>query len=64
MTNIKVEITLYEKIVFESELREITHPYCDSLLEGSTEISCYSLKEVEAEKIRALVQRSYSAPRD
>ncbi len=57
MTNIKVEITLYEKIVFESELRKITHPYSDSLLEGSTEISCYSLKEVVAEKIRALVQR-------
>lgn len=64
MTNIKVEITLYDKMVFEPELREITHPYSDSLLESSTEIFCYSLKEVIAEKIRALVQRSYTVPRD
>lgn len=64
MTNIKVEITLYEKMVFESELREITHPYSDSLLKETGKISCYNLKEVAAEKIRALVQRSYSAPRD
>lgn len=64
MTNIKVEITLYEKIVFESELREITHPYSDSLLQEPDKISCYNLKEVIAEKIRALVQRSYTAPRD
>jgi len=64
MTNIKVEITLYEKMVFESELREISHPYSDSLLKESGKISCYNLKEVVAEKIRALVQRSYTAPRD
>ena len=64
MTNIKVEITLYEKIVFKSELKKITHPYSDLLLKGSTEISCYKLKEVVAEKLRALVQRSYTAPRD
>jgi len=64
VTNIKVEITLYERIVFEPELKEITHPYSDSLLNGSGKIPCYSLKEVIAEKIRALVQRSYSAPRD
>jgi len=64
MTNIKVEITLYEKIVFDPELREITHPYSDSLLKEGCKISCYNLKEVVAEKIRALVQRSYAAPRD
>ena len=64
MTNIKVEITLYEKLVFEPELRKIAHPYSDLLLEDSTEIFCYNLKEVVAEKLRALVQRSYTAPRD
>lgn len=64
MTSIKVEITLYEKIVFDSEWREINHPYSDSLLYQTGKIPCYSLKEVVAEKIRALVQRSYTAPRD
>ena len=64
MSNIKVEITLYEKIVFDSELREITHPYSDSLLKETGKIFCYNLKEVVAEKIRALAQRSYTAPRD
>ena len=64
MTNIKVEITLYEKMMFESELREISHPYSDFLLRETGKIPCYNLKEVVAEKIRALVQRSYTAPRD
>ena len=64
ITNIKVEITLYEKIIFHPELREITHPYSDSLLKETGKVSCYNLKEVIAEKIRALVQRSYTAPRD
>ena len=64
MTNIKVEITLYEKMVFEPEFRTITHPYSDSLLEYSNKIYCYNLKEVAAEKIRSLIQRSYTAPRD
>lgn len=64
LTNIKVEITLYEKLVFSSELREITHSYSDSLLEETGKIPCYNLQEVIAEKIRSLVQRSYTAPRD
>jgi predicted nucleotidyltransferase component of viral defense system len=63
-TNIKLEITLYEKIVFGSELREITHSYSDSLLKKTERIPCYKLQEVVAEKIRSLVQRSYTAPRD
>jgi len=63
-TNMKVEITLFERMIFEPELKKITHPYSDSLLKDSTEIFCYNLKEVIAEKIRALIQRSYSAPRD
>jgi len=64
MSNIKVEITLYEKMVFKPELKNINHPYSDLLLESSEMISCYNLKEVMAEKIRALIQRSYTAPRD
>ncbi len=64
MTNLKVEITLYEKIVFKSELRKISHPYSDLISDMIVKIPCYNLKEVIAEKMRSLVQRSYSAPRD
>jgi len=65
MTSIKVEITLYEKIVFNHELRKQFHPYSDLILLRDTgKIPCYNLKEVVAEKIRALIQRSYTAPRD
>ncbi len=64
MTNIKVEITLFEKIIFEPENKLINHPYSDSLIKVNQKIPCYSLNEIIVEKIRALVQRSYSAPRD
>ena len=50
--------------MLDSELREISHPYSDSLIKETGKIPCYTLKEVVAEKIRALVQRSYTAPRD
>jgi predicted nucleotidyltransferase component of viral defense system len=45
-------------------MRKINHPYSDKLPEQSLMIPCYDLKEVVSEKLRALVQRSYSAPRD
>ncbi|MCD6118158.1 nucleotidyl transferase AbiEii/AbiGii toxin family protein [bacterium] len=64
MTSIKVEITLYEKIVFNPELKKQLHPYSDLILKDTGKIPCYNLKEVVAEKIRALIQRSYTAPRD
>lgn len=64
LTSIKIEITLYEKMVFKPQYREISHPYSDTLINTSEQIPCYNLKEIISEKIRALIQRSYSAPRD
>ena len=64
LTGFKLEITIYELMEFEPENRLIEHPYSDIDLTGKIEIPCYSLKEVMAEKIRSLVQRSYLAPRD
>src|SRR5690606_2887074 len=62
-TRIKIEIILYEKMIFDPVYREIYHPYSDNL--GSEgHIPCYQIEEVLSEKLRALVQRSYSAPRD
>lgn len=63
-TQIKVEITLYEQVEFPSEDCILHHPFSDSdILKGAT-VPCYDLKEIMTEKIRSLVQRSYTAPRD
>ena len=63
-TSVKIEIILYEHMVFSIENREVFHPYTDGLSESPLVIPCYSLREVLAEKLRALIQRSYTAPRD
>ena len=64
LTSIKLEITIYEQTEFEPENRLIKHPYSDFESISNIEIPCYDLKEVMAEKIRSLIQRSYTAPRD
>jgi predicted nucleotidyltransferase component of viral defense system len=51
-------------MVFDAELRDIYHPYSDSLTENARNIPVYNIHETLAEKIRALIQRSYTAPRD
>jgi predicted nucleotidyltransferase component of viral defense system len=62
-TKVKIEIILYEEMIFEVIERNVSHPYSDKLALEST-IPCYKIEEVLAEKIRALIQRSYTAPRD
>jgi len=64
LTSIKIEIILYEKLIFEPQLATILHPYSDKLTENAQNIPIYNIHEVLAEKIRALIQRSYTAPRD
>lgn len=63
-TKIKIEIILYELIVFADVYQEISHRYSDTIALKPNKIPCYSIKEVMAEKLRALIQRSYTAPRD
>jgi predicted nucleotidyltransferase component of viral defense system len=63
-TSVKIEIILYEKMLFPISLRSITHTYSDKLALADQTIPCYDLQEVISEKLRALIQRSYSAPRD
>lgn len=63
-TSIKIEIILYEEMVFSPEDRELFHEYSDTLTEAAQSIPCYAIQEVLAEKLRALIQRSYTAPRD
>jgi predicted nucleotidyltransferase component of viral defense system len=63
-TKIKIEVTLYEKILFSQTDKKIIHPYSDKLSINPNAISCYAIEEMLAEKLRALIQRSYTAPRD
>ena len=63
-TSIKIEIILYELMVFPTETIQVHHPYSDQLSQNPLEIPCYAIEEVLSEKFRALFQRSYTAPRD
>jgi predicted nucleotidyltransferase component of viral defense system len=63
-TSIKIEIILYELMVFPTEIKQVHHPYSDKLSQNPLEIPCYAIEEVLSEKFRALIQRSYTAPRD
>jgi predicted nucleotidyltransferase component of viral defense system len=63
-SSFKIEIILYERMIFNIEEREVHHPYTDKLSQSPLTVPCYSLQEVLAEKLRALIQRSYTAPRD
>lgn len=63
-TSIKIEMIQYEKMLFPASQRPVTHDYSDQLSKAAETIPCYDLKEVMSEKLRALIQRSYTAPRD
>jgi predicted nucleotidyltransferase component of viral defense system len=63
-TGIKIEITLFEKMIFPVASKSVSHPYSDKLTTAANDIPCYDLYEVISEKLRALIQRSYTAPRD
>jgi predicted nucleotidyltransferase component of viral defense system len=64
LTSIKIEIILYEILIFAPVLRPVNHGYSDQIFLEPDVVPCYSLEEVISEKIRALIQRSYTAPRD
>ena len=64
LTEIKIEVVSYETVVNKSVIRKIFHDYSDKNIIAQVDIPCYSLIEIVAEKFRALLQRSYPAPRD
>ena len=63
-SSIKLEIILYEKMIFPAAIKPVHHDYSDSLSNTAKGIPCYALEEVLSEKLRSLIQRSYTAPRD
>lgn len=64
LTEIKIEIINYEKVVNDTVCLPILTTFPDKATIDSVKIPCYTLTEVIAEKFRSLLQRSYPAPRD
>ena len=63
-TKIKIEVTLYEKLLFGQIDKKIMHSYSDQVAINPNAIPCYIIEEMLSEKLRSLIQRSYTAPRD
>lgn len=63
-SSVKVEIILYEEMAFSSKKRAVHHVYSDRLTKSADFVPCYTISEVMAEKLRSLIQRPYTAPRD
>lgn len=62
-TRIKLEISTEEVILITPVHKIIDHSYSDHLISTSP-VLCYTIDEIITEKLRALVQRKYTAPRD
>jgi predicted nucleotidyltransferase component of viral defense system len=62
-SKIKLEVSTDEKVFLPGVCLDIIHPYSD-FLSGAKQVQCYTIDEIVAEKLRALKQRSYTAPRD
>lgn len=63
-TSIKIEIVKYELMVNSPLNRPLFSDFSDYAFFENRTIPCYSILEVISEKFRALLQRSYPAPRD
>lgn len=62
---IRVDVTHDERLIHPPAVRRLTHPYSDAQLLARTEIACYTLAEVMAEKARAVCgQRRFAISRD
>ncbi len=62
---IRVDVTRNEHVVSPCVTRHVIHPYSDEAILGQTQVSCYTLTEIMAEKIRAVGgQRRFAVSRD
>ena len=62
---IKLDVTRAERVLLPTLDLKIFHPYSDEKIFDEFELSCYSLEEVMAEKIRAIGgQRRFAISRD
>ncbi|MEA3308471.1 MAG: nucleotidyl transferase AbiEii/AbiGii toxin family protein, partial [Chloroflexota bacterium] len=62
---IRLDVTRDERLLSPPETRALLHPYSDEAQLGTPAITCYTLVEVLAEKIRAIGgQRRFAISRD
>jgi len=62
---IRLHISAQEHLVFPAAVRPLHHPYDDSHLVQPARVLCYDLREVLAEKLRAISgQRKHAVSRD
>lgn len=62
---LRLDITRNEMLAFPPVSRPLFHPFSDTDVLGETRLRCYSLEEVMAEKVRAVLgQRIYAVSRD
>jgi predicted nucleotidyltransferase component of viral defense system len=61
---IKLDINHTEEIIFPVQDKPILHNYSDSCVFDSHKVRAYSIEEVLSEKLRTLIQRKYTSPRD
>lgn len=64
VTNIKIDANWYEEIIFPVEHKRIIHSFSDKSHFENFFIPVYSIEEIISEKMRAFLQRKYSAARD
>lgn len=62
---LRLDITRNEVVVFDPISREMTHAFSDTEELGPVQLACYTLEEVMAEKVRAVLgQRIHAVSRD
>ena len=62
---IRIDVTHNERVVSPCVTRHVIHPYSDEAMLGETQVLCYTLIEIMAEKIRAVGgQRRFAVSRD
>lgn len=57
LPRIKLDITFYEKIIFQASSRPLIHNYSDNYM-CARNIEVYSIEEILAEKLRSILQRT------
>ncbi len=57
---IKIDLSFYETVALPAVQRKIIHPYSDSF---NSKVLVYSLEEILAEKLRAILQQKMRVPR-
>lgn len=61
---IKLDINHTEEIIFPVQTKTIFHNYSDKAVFNNHKVNAYAIEEILSEKLRSLIQRKYTSPRD